>query len=141
MAERKASQNLLFGILAFQNGCIDEEQFLGVMRKWLRNKEAPIEQLLVDAKALSPKDREMLLPMVDRHLADHGGDPEASLAATHVFEEMREDLENLEDDDVDEILIRVSQTIASHEFDPLRTAPTPSTSPSPASTTLKTTAT
>src|SRR5262245_36918453 len=76
-----ADRNLLFGILALRMDFISREQLVEAMNAWVQNSERPLGELLVEGGALAAADRDLLAPMVERHLAMHGGDPAKSLAA------------------------------------------------------------
>src|SRR4051812_22853136 len=81
MPRNDADRNLLFGILALQMDFITRDALIAGMNAWLLEKPRPLGDLLIDRGALAPADRALLDPMVDRHVARHGGDPLASLAA------------------------------------------------------------
>ncbi len=128
MPGQDTSKHLLFGILALHNGLIKREDFLAAVAEWLEDKSKPIDQVLLERKALSAKDHEWLKPAVERHIQDHQGNATLSLAAVESYDSVREQLENLEDPDVEEALADVDVTMASQEFDKYRTVgPTPST--------------
>jgi serine/threonine protein kinase len=75
-----ADRNLLLGILALQVDFITHDALLAAMKAWVLEKHRPLEDILVDRGALDPADRDLLRPMVDRHIARHGG-PDRSRAA------------------------------------------------------------
>jgi hypothetical protein len=75
-----ADRNLLLGILALQTDFITRDALIAAMLAWSVAKHRPLENILVDQGALDPAYRDLLRPMVDIHIAKHGG-PEASLAA------------------------------------------------------------
>src|SRR5262249_31883877 len=78
---RQAGLSLLFGILALQNNFINRDDLLGAFAAWVADKARPLAQLLVDRQALDEARRVLLEALVSEHLKQHGGDPEASLAA------------------------------------------------------------
>ena len=128
MPSENTSKHLLFGILALHNGLIKREDFLAAVAEWLEDKKKPIDQVLLERKALSEKDYEWLKPAVERHIQDHQGNATMSLAAVDSYDSVREQLEDLEDSEVEEALAEVDATLASDELDKYRTVgPTPST--------------
>jgi len=68
-------------MMALQNGLIDGPDLVSAFQAWGRAGGRPLAEILVERGALEPSDRDALGPMVDRHVARHGGDPAASLAA------------------------------------------------------------
>jgi len=78
---RQAGLNLLFGVLALQNDFIACDDLVGAFAAWVADKARPLAQLLVDRGALDAAHRALLEALVAEHLKQHGGDPEASLAA------------------------------------------------------------
>jgi serine/threonine protein kinase len=81
MAQVDADRNLLFGILAVQNGFIDQADLIGAIQSWSRERSRPIGQVMADRGALSEEDRLLLDGLVRRHVAKHGGAAERSLSA------------------------------------------------------------
>jgi hypothetical protein len=86
-----ADRNLLLGILALQTDFINRGDLIAAMLAWSVAKDRSLEDILVDQGALDPADRDLLRPMVDRHVAKHGG-PEASLAAIGSANPIMDDL-------------------------------------------------
>src|SRR4051812_46858410 len=81
MPRPDADRNLLFGILALQMDFITRDGLIGAMAAWVMEKHRPLGEILVERGDLDPSDRAAIDPMIARHLARHGGDPAASLAA------------------------------------------------------------
>ena len=117
MDGENTSKHLLFGILALHNCLIEREDFLSAVAEWLGNKERSIDQILLDRAALTKEQHQGLKPVVEQHLKDHQGDATRSLAAIDAYDAVREQLENLEDEDVEKTLGQVDATIASKELD------------------------
>lgn len=76
-----SDRNLLFGVLAWQNGLISESQLLSGLRDWSFDKPTPLSEHLVRGGALSESLADRLEKMVDDHLALFNGDPQQSLQA------------------------------------------------------------
>jgi serine/threonine-protein kinase len=81
MAEVEADRNLLFGILALQNGLIEQADLVAAFQSWSKERSRPMAQVLVERRALTEDDRSMLEGLVRRHVEKHGGNAERSLAA------------------------------------------------------------
>jgi hypothetical protein len=81
MHRRDTERNLLFGVLALQMDLVKRDALEAAMNAWVSEKQRPLDEILVERGALDSSDRALLDPMVDRHVAMHGGDPLASLAA------------------------------------------------------------
>src|SRR4051794_41875994 len=74
-------QNLLFGLLALQNGLINQGQLVAAFQAWTLDKARALAEHLVDRGDLEADDRSVVEALVARHLTKHGGDLEKSLAA------------------------------------------------------------
>ena len=67
MATVESDQNLLFGILALQNGLIEQPDLIAALQCWTKERSRPMAQALVDRGALTEDDRAMLDGLVRRH--------------------------------------------------------------------------
>src|SRR5262249_57365425 len=76
-----ADRNLLFGVLALQMDFISREALIAAVSAWVRDKAKPLDSVLVEQGALATDERDLLEPLIRKHLERHGGDPERSLAA------------------------------------------------------------
>src|SRR4051812_14528497 len=76
--------DLLFGLLALQNGMVTRDRLVAAFGAWTAAGSRPMAEILVEQGALSRGRREVLDALAVEHLADHGGDPERSLAALEV---------------------------------------------------------
>src|SRR4051812_43030462 len=94
-------------------------------------KHRPIGEILVERGALEPADRALLDPMIDRHVAKHGGDLAASLAAVSSTGGVASDLRRqVADADVQASLAFVPPSRA--DADPFATRATLPPEPPPA---------
>src|SRR5262249_19655205 len=93
-------RNLLFGILALQNNFIGRDDLLAAFNSWVADRSRPLAQFLVDRGALDEARRALLEALVAEHLKQHGGDPEASLAAVSSLGSVRDELERFDDPDL-----------------------------------------
>jgi serine/threonine-protein kinase len=85
------ARDLLFGLLALQNGMVTRDQLVAAFGAWTAS-DRPMADLLVEQGALSVPRRALLEALAAEHLAAHGGDPEKSLAALDVNRSTRESL-------------------------------------------------
>ncbi len=94
---RAAAHNLLFGLLAFQNGFIDRDALLGAFHAWVTDKSRSLGDLLKERRSLDAARHDLIAALVGEHLKLHGGDPEASLAALSSVDSVRHELEKTAD--------------------------------------------
>lgn len=76
-----ADRNLLFGTLALQLDFINRDGLIAGMQTWVNDKEKSLAEILQTAGALSAANRQLLEPLVARHVEQHDNDPQKSLAA------------------------------------------------------------
>src|SRR2546430_162850 len=100
MSNPIGDRNLLFGILALQRNIISKETFVAAMKIWLLDKKKGLAQILCEQKALSENHHAVLEELVDTQMARHGNDARKSLAAVSVAAEVRQNLQQLADADV-----------------------------------------
>src|SRR3954466_11477755 len=74
------SRDLLFGLLALQNGLIDQDQLVSAFRSWSRDKESGIADRLIARGDLDAEQRGVIDALVGLQLKKHAGSTEASLA-------------------------------------------------------------
>jgi len=108
MATVNADGNLLFGLLALQNGLIDQNQLVVAFRAWSRDKDRQIADYLVDRGDMDADQRGVVEAMVGLHLKKHGGSAEKSLAAIPAGRSACEGLALLADPDVETTLGRLT---------------------------------
>jgi len=94
------SKNLLFGLLALQLNFVSREALVSATAVWLVNKSRELDEILLEQKALQATDRQLLKDLVERHLKNHGGDPQQSLASLHSIGTAHSALESLADPDL-----------------------------------------
>ena len=75
-------RNLLFGVVAFQNGTVDADRLAETCADWVTNPSRPLAELMVDRGLMTAEQRTQVEDAVSHELASHGGDPQATLAAT-----------------------------------------------------------
>jgi tetratricopeptide (TPR) repeat protein len=84
MPDRHAERDLLFGLVALQNGLIDQTKLVAAFHAWTLDKSRPIADLLVAQGAFDESRRAAVDALVAIHLDAHGGDVVKSLAALPV---------------------------------------------------------
>jgi serine/threonine-protein kinase len=95
-----ADRNLIFGLLALQMDFVSREQLLEAMTAWMLVKDTPLGEILCRRGVLGERRSSLLEGLVEEHLAQHGSDPQASLAALRVEPEVWQQLERLDDSEV-----------------------------------------
>ena len=112
-----ADRHLVFGLVALQNGLINQDQLLGAFRAWSLDKARPLAEHLIGRGDLDPDDRAAVEALVDRHLKKHGGDAGKSLASLPVGRSTRESLARIGDPDIEGTLARVSARLTRRDDD------------------------
>jgi len=102
-----ADLDLLLGILAYQLDFVSRDQLLSAARQWSKDRSKSFDVLLIELEILTPSLRDLLLPLVKQHVADHNGDPANSLKALSSIGSLADDLRRLGDDRIDATLSRV----------------------------------
>jgi serine/threonine-protein kinase len=92
MSAVTADRNLLFGLLALQNGLIDQGQLVAAFQAWTRDKAKSLADQLEARGDLDSDQRAGVEAMVVLHLRKHGDDDARSLAALPAGRSTRESL-------------------------------------------------
>jgi serine/threonine-protein kinase len=117
-----ADQDLLFGLLALQNGLINQGQLLAAFQAWTLERSKSVADHLEARGDLTSSRRAVLEALAAVHLDAHGGDVEKSLAAVSPGESIRESLARLGALEISATLLRVGSADGSTEYgDPDRT--------------------
>jgi serine/threonine-protein kinase len=116
------ARDLLFGLLALQNGLIEQGQLVAAFQAWTRDKDRPLAEHLRDHGDLDADQRAAVAALVDLHVKKHGGDPENSLAALAVGRSTRESLARLADADLEASLVHLGSRATAAPDDLDRTA-------------------
>ncbi|MFV1966167.1 MAG: protein kinase [Pirellulaceae bacterium] len=105
MVVQTTDRNLLFALVALQMDFITRDQMVRAMQAWMLEKSRPIGEILIARGSLSESRRQLLEPLVEEHVRQHGGDPQQSLAAlSSVSDSVREELRSLRDAQLDDTL-------------------------------------
>jgi eukaryotic-like serine/threonine-protein kinase len=95
-----ANRDLLVGLLALQNGLVDQNVLVAAFRTWTRDKCKPIAEILAAQGAIDEDERCLLDGLAAKHLKRSGGDSEKSLAAINAGPLIREKLASIGDPDI-----------------------------------------
>jgi serine/threonine protein kinase len=74
--------DLLFGVVAFQNGAVDADRLVETCAAWATAQTLPLADIFVDRGLLTAEQRTEVERAVAHELENHGGDPHATLVAT-----------------------------------------------------------
>src|SRR3954447_3847555 len=99
-----ADCNLLFGILAVQMDFVTRDAVIAAMHAWVLEKSKPLGRILIEQRALSLAQHDLLEQLVNEHLAADGGGAEKSLAAAAGLGASRDELKQLADPVLDATL-------------------------------------
>jgi serine/threonine-protein kinase len=113
MAAIAADRDLLFGLLALQNGLIDQVQLVAGFQAWTRDRDRTLAEHLAVRGDLDPEQRAGVEAMVSLHLRKHGGDAAKSLAAVPAGRSTRESLARIGNPDIEATLGHVGTAHAS----------------------------
>ncbi len=95
-----ADRHLLFGLLALQNGIVNQGQLVAAFQAWTLDKSRSLADHLVERGDIDDEDRAAVERLAARHLKRHGGDVEKSLAAVPAGRSTRESLARVADADI-----------------------------------------
>ncbi len=122
MAAVAADRDLLFGLLALQNGLINQVQLVAAFQAWTLEKARGLADHLVDRGDLDADDRSAVDALVSRHIKKHGGDVGRSLAALPTGRSTRESLGQVGDAEVEASLAHLFPASTQADDDADRTA-------------------
>src|SRR3954471_23993787 len=119
-------RHLLFGLLALQNGLIDQGALVAAFQAWTRDKSRSLADHLEARDDLTGAKRSLLELLAEVHLEAHGGDVEKSLAAVPANHSTRASLAALGEPEIEATLARVARNpngqASRADDDPDRTA-------------------
>jgi serine/threonine-protein kinase len=122
MAANAADRNLLFGLLALQNGLISQTQLLAAFQAWTLERSRSLADHLAACGDLDDEDRVAVEALAARHVKKHGGDLAQSLAEINAGRSTRESLARLADGDIEVSLAHLGSQSAEAGQDVDRTA-------------------
>ncbi len=110
-----ADRHLLFGLLALQNGLINQGQLVAAFQAWTLDKSRSLALHLEARGDLTGAKRALLEGLAEVHLEAHGGDVEKSLAAVTADKSTRENLARIGDPEIEATLGHVRSAHGSTE--------------------------
>ena len=75
-------RNLLFGVVALQNGTVDADRLAETCAAWVAEPSQPLADLFVKSGVMTYEEKTEVEKVVAHELEAYGGDPQATLAAT-----------------------------------------------------------
>ncbi len=120
-----ANRDLLIGLLALQNGLVEQDALVSAFRAWTRDKARPLAEILAARGAIDPDERALLEGLAGKHLERHGGDAGRSLAALNADRSTCGSLAKIGDPDLDASVAGIGTTLSQDGGDPYRTAVPP----------------
>ncbi len=95
-----ADRHLLFGLLALQNGLINQGKLVAAFQAWTLDKSRSLADHLEARGDLTPARRALLEGLAAVHVEAHDGDVEKSLAGVSAGKSTRESLVRIGDPDI-----------------------------------------
>ncbi len=117
-----SDQNLLFGLLALQNGLINQVQLVAAFQAWSLDNARSLADHMVERDDLNKAQRAAIEALATLYLEKHGGDVEKSLAAISTGRSTREKLAGVGDPQIDASLAHVGAGSTEPDADPDHTA-------------------
>jgi serine/threonine-protein kinase len=112
-----ADRHLLFGLLALQNGLIDQGQLVLAFQAWTRDKSKGLADHLEARCNLTGARRAAIEVLAAVHIEAHDGDVEKSLAAVPANPSTRASLAALGEPEIEATLARVTPNHDGHATD------------------------
>lgn len=113
-ASPSAVSHLLFGLLALQNGFIDQQQLTDAFSDWVRDKSRSIDQVLQQRGTLSTSQCEAIAALVKQHLVKHDGDAAQTIAALGTVVEIPNGLGKIADEELYATLVLARTSAETH---------------------------
>ena len=111
----KADRHMLFGLLALQNGIVNQGQLVAAFQAWTLDKSKSLADHLQARGNLKGATRALLEGLAEVHLEAQGGDVEKSLAAVAVDKSTRQSLARIGDPEIGSTLGHVGFAHGSTE--------------------------
>jgi serine/threonine-protein kinase len=112
-----ADRNLLFGLLALQNGLIDQVQLVAAFQAWTRDRNVLVAEHLTQRGDLDGEQRALLDALVSQHLKKHGGSTAESLAAIPAGPSTLASLAGIGDAEIERTLVRLGSGLTQQGGD------------------------
>jgi len=110
---RWLQSNLLFGLLAHQNGLLTREQLLKAIQQWKQDKRQSLANVLQAQHALGAELLAALQVLVTAYQRRHQDDPQQGLASLSSLGSLRKELEQLADAEIDATLAFMAKRSAA----------------------------
>ncbi len=117
MVDVNADRNLLFGLLALENGLITQDKFVAALRAWIRNQGRQFADYLVDSGDLDSGQRGVVQAMVVQHEKKHDDRTEQGLAAVTAGRSARESVVALGNTEIGATLTQTGYGLESTQAD------------------------
>ncbi len=114
----RVERQLLFGILAFQNGCLSREALLSGLNIWRQDRSRSLVDVLRKQGTLSDDAADLLQQLVELHVQQHGNDPQQSLGSLSSLGSLRQELEQLGDAEIAATLTHIPDSAAAETVIP-----------------------
>jgi eukaryotic-like serine/threonine-protein kinase len=111
--------DLLFGLLALQNGLIGQVQLVAAFQAWTLDRARPLAEHMEARGDLEPEQRRLVEAVVGMHLKKQGGDAQKSLAAIPAEPSTWKSLADIGDPEIEQTL---TQLASGSDADADRTA-------------------
>ncbi len=116
------NRDLLIGLLALQNGLVDQDGLIVAFRTWTRDKSRRIADILAAEKMIDSDERDLLEGLAAKHIQRHSDDAEKSLATLSPDRSIRARLAMIGDPQIEATLGHASGgSGATEQNDPERT--------------------
>ncbi len=112
-----ADRHLLFGLLALQNGIINQGQLVAAFQAWTLDKSKSLADHLESRGNLTAATRALLEALAEVHLEAHDGDVDKSLAAVSPGKSTKESLARIGDPEIEASLGPVGSAHGSTQND------------------------
>ena len=106
---------------------VTREALIAAVSAWVLDKAKPLDRILVEQGALAADERDLLEPLIHKHLERHGGDAGRSLASVGSRGSAREALRRVADPELDSSLALLGGPdptgITTDHLEPIRLVP------------------
>jgi serine/threonine-protein kinase len=111
------NQQLLLGMLATELDFISGEQLTEAVDIWRRDSSQTMETVLANQGWLNDNDRQLLVPLTQRHIELHGGDANRSISSLSIADSVAAEMQSWGDQALDETLSYISSQRSTERLD------------------------
>jgi hypothetical protein len=104
-----ADREILFGLLALQNGLVGRDDLVTAFQIWMKDKTQTLAQILQQRTSGLPAEFELLQRLVELHITKHGQDPQQSLASLSSLDSVINELQQLGNADIEATFMQIGQ--------------------------------